>query len=634
MSNDNRGNTFNFEQFRDQHVNPNINKINTNRLPPLFAETHQRDIQVPPTQTFTYPNVYPTRYVGSPLVAPLGFHGSGLNVQFPINVPLNETRFTHPPQLGSSAKWLDCRPSIGRPYYNIVTGESVWEIPQSFHMSPNAVIPDRPLDNSSIAKKSSTPDIMKEQIYLHPITYEADSFAKTLEDLGTTYNVLDPNLIDSLENVIQTIEKFLGRCDTEVVATERTRFVTGNALKNIRRLYQCTACKKSLGIDPTSVSIHLTTECKETVNPKCVDRWQNQTVINTKTNHEPVSKIINNVPDEEGIREIFKQKNISDLVVKLNEDRFRFKYVYMGTTDVVLRLINERLQIDNQLKYLPDYTLIENDLLKIIEPLFPDQKVKIYKFGSRICGIGSNDSDLDIYVDIGENFQVYEHRASENTQLKLNKVQEALINQKDSWRTIVAVKTARVPILIATHIKTGISCDINFSNSLGYINTKFMEHIFTIQPVARVMSIYMKKWKNRVGIVERMINTYSINLMIIFYLQRQFLLPPLEKFFQKVNRENDLKVGRFFNFYSSFEYAKNIICPYYGVGIRRDKQNCVEPRYTSYIEEHPNCDIDLTKPIVLRDPFELNRNVTSGVSKYQLQAIKHFIVETAYYMNT
>lgn len=72
----------------------------------------------------------------------------------------------------------------------------------------------------------------------------------------------------------------------------------------------------------------------------------------------------------------------------------------------ITNMFKDKYQVADKLKVMPEYDAIEKDLCKLIAPEFPNQPVRIYKFGSRITGIGSASSDLDIFVDIGKwNYQ-------------------------------------------------------------------------------------------------------------------------------------------------------------------------------------------------------------------------------------
>lgn len=52
------------------------------------------------------------------------------------------------------------------------------------------------------------------------------------------------------------------------------------------------------------------------------------------------------------------------------------------------------------LKQIPAYDAIRNSLTRALKNIYPNMKVHF--FGSRINGLGNKDSDLDIFIDIGE----------------------------------------------------------------------------------------------------------------------------------------------------------------------------------------------------------------------------------------
>ncbi|XP_075146734.1 tailor [Haematobia irritans] len=468
------------------------------------------------------------------------------------------------------------------------------------------------------------------QHYIHPITYEANQFAKSLEVLSSVYNVLDPELIDSLENVMESIGRFIANAKSEIVPTQTTKLVDVDSLSSICRVYRCIPCKKDLGKNLANVMVHITKECKAIVGESA---RQKPTIEERKQRKN----------DKKGAR-------LAQAIVL----RKKAKFFLSSDSATILRLLSDATKIGDKLKFIPDYKIIENDLLELIKPLFPNQTIKIYYFGSRLCGIGSRDSDLDIFVDIGETFHTHENRVTDEILSKFEKVQKALKSHPKSWKGLVVVKKARVPILKIMHSNTSIECDINFSHSLGHINTLMLDYIFTLQPLARIMCIYVKKWIHHTGFVNE-ISTYSMNLMVIFYLQILNLLPPLEKLFRNVDKETALSVGpwlatyqpltlkeldikpvdpinvrshilQFFKYFSDFDYQNLIVCPYFGCPLKKDTFITMMPnRYTSYIEKNNAFALESEKPIVVQDPIQLNHNVTKGMTAFNLNVLKGFM---------
>lgn len=149
------------------------------------------------------------------------------------------------------------------------------------------------------------------------------------------------------------------------------------------------------------------------------------------------------------------------------------------------RFFSDSMQVGEKLKCLPDYSVIENDLMEMLNVEFPQQSIRVYKFGSRLSGIGTRESDLDIFIDVGGNFKNFEHRPSKQSVLPLQKLRNAMKLNPKTWKVLLLAESARVPILKVIHTKTGIECDINMTNSLGFINTQLMEYIYSLQPICK-----------------------------------------------------------------------------------------------------------------------------------------------------
>lgn len=98
---------------------------------------------------------------------------------------------------------------------------------------------------------------------LNPLTLEANYFINSLNAaLSSNLNVLDAELVESLENVINTIDKFLEKSGSEIVATNVTKLVTVDDLESIKRIYHCTRCKRDLGKSASKVAVHLAEKCE------------------------------------------------------------------------------------------------------------------------------------------------------------------------------------------------------------------------------------------------------------------------------------------------------------------------------------------------------------------------------------
>ncbi|KAM7360327.1 tailor [Cochliomyia hominivorax] len=492
-------------------------------------------------------------------------------------------------------------------------------------------------------------DKLQIQKYMNPITFEAEMFVNNLEALSKVYKSCDVVLVTSLEKVMNAIEKFLDSNPAKIVATENTKLVACDNLNHIKRIYHCSRCKTDLGKSVEKVTLHLIEQCAQHSGGEVAavgePRRPTSEANSVRDSNQKRKKTRNELRRENMMQ---KQDKRMEQAINLTKKTRAF------LTSDLNKFFDDQVKIGTKLKCIPDYEMIENDLMALITPLFPNKKVKIYKFGSRIAGIGTRESDLDLFVDIGgESFHVFRNRADDDTLAKLQKVGNAFMKRRSSWKGLVEIQKARVPILKVIHGGTGIECDINFSNSMGSINTQFLEYIFNLQPISRLLSIFFKKWIYLIGLGNEL-STYSVILMIIFYLQNMNVLPSMKKFQENINEENAVKIGPwlcsyatltlndlnikmedvdqpnllkfirgFFMFYVKYNFDKDVICPYLGKSIKKNELESQMPkRYTDYVKKSADYALQLDKVIVVQDPIQLNHNVTKGLSTFTSQILK------------
>ncbi|XP_034662104.1 terminal uridylyltransferase Tailor [Drosophila subobscura] len=465
--------------------------------------------------------------------------------------------------------------------------------------------------------------------YLNPLTLEANFFLETLEEVSRNNNdvELDQHLASLLERIMLGIEKYLDRKPTCIVPGEGVVFVPPQELQKIKRTFNCIACANQMvGTHISKVVTHLSEKHQSPDNGVPAAQQWKQNRIPAKG--APRGRLIDVLPKKA------KALVMSDLT----------------------KIFKERYGVADKLKVIPEYDLIEEDLIKVLTPVFPNSAMRIYKFGSRITGIGTRCSDLDIFVDIGNTFDTFEHRASKDTLGKLRAMRPVFCSS-NKWRILNVIEQARVPIIKLSHLLTGIECDICL-NSLGFCNTNLLKYIFETQPLAQYMCIYAKNWLERCKLTD--ISTYSIVLMVIYFMQLHGLLPsvfslqheqPLNQFVgpwivnfgQKTlqdlrlpEADTDVQTARnllraFFTFYSTFDYERCLVCPYFG---SRDVQiqhveKLMPNRFTQYIRDNPECTLQLRKPMVVQDPIQLNHNVTKAVTRYALQSFIDYCQQTA-----
>ncbi|KAH8407099.1 hypothetical protein KR222_006549, partial [Zaprionus bogoriensis] len=506
---------------------------------------------------------------------------------------------------------------------------------------------------------------------LNPLTLEATFFLDTLEKVSRQNPIqLDPHLTQLFERIVVGIEKYLDKKPTYIVpnaqqqqvvqeqqpaeqpaaavAGKGVTFVQPKELLKIKRTFNCTDCtNRIVGTTISKAVIHLA-EQHPNPNPNPNPNSNSNNINGQRTTRTKQE------------RKLAEVEARSKMTLQLPK---KAKALVQGD---ITNMFKDKYQVADKLKVMPEYDLIEQDLCKLIAPEFPTQPVRIYKFGSRITGIGSCSSDLDIFVDIGmyNKFSKFEHRASKGTVATLRTLTTLFCRSKD-WRIINVIEQARVPIIKICHLSSGIECDICL-NSLGFCNTNLLKYIFEAQPLVQYMCIYVKTWLERCKLSEQ-ITSYSMALMVVYFLQLKKLLPSIEllqqdesqaakqyvgpwvaNFAQKSLSELGIEqveltlplikenVREFFQFYATFNYDSNMICPYFARKNMRISlaEKEMPQRYLEYAKQNPESVLQLRKPMVVQDPIQLNHNVTKAVSKYGLQAFVDYCKQTAALLQT
>ncbi|XP_011184128.1 terminal uridylyltransferase Tailor [Zeugodacus cucurbitae] len=462
--------------------------------------------------------------------------------------------------------------------------------------------------------------------YLHPLTLESQLFLNSLETYSQKYNQIDANLCDMLNNIVLGIQKFLDQNPEPIVATDKTKLVQRNDLSAIQSIYHCNICKKDLGKTADKAALHLAERHESKPNP--INREKKKA-----------------------------QKKAAE--TKLNKLPKKGRALLMSD---FAKFFADQLQVAEKIKQIPEYEVIENTLLTAIKKAVPDKSIKLYKFGSRMTGIGARHSDLDIYVDIGGHFNVYEQTPSADTLSIYDRIYQVIKKSTIDWDQIRAIRAARVPIIRMTNRKTNIECDVGISNSLSYCNTQLLEYIFQQQPLARRLCIFMKKWLERTRLNEH-ITTYCMSLMVFYYLQIKNCMPSIETL-QKNMLANVLVgpwIGNFNNipfntlnieeisvspssckrhirdfcqYYATFKYESHVVCPYFGrpnVEIK-NFENLMPERYTNFIKDDNSAKkewgLQLNAQMVVQDPLQLNHNVAKRCSKVHLKELIDYLKQS------
>jgi len=192
---------------------------------------------------------------------------------------------------------------------------------------------------------------------------------------------------------------------------------------------------------------------------------------------------------------------------------------------------------------------------------------------------------------------------------------------------------------------------------MGVKNTEFLKFCSSLDDRFRILVSILKYFCSQHGIVSSgkgdHMNSYTLVLMVLFFLQKKRILYPLADLQDGIEREeiegwnfafcrdistlqelrpNPCSLSKllteFFVFYVNFHYD-NVICPLTGQTVK--KYNMAQGIYLhKMLEGAPSFGrkgekLELNKALVVQDPFELTRNVGHAVSrKRQEHMVKEF----------
>lgn len=224
----------------------------------------------------------------------------------------------------------------------------------------------------------------------------------------------------------------------------------------------------------------------------------------------------------------------------------------------------------------------------------------------------------------------------------LKKCDRQLRRKPHLFANIMSIYQARIPVTHMLHLPTMIECDVTCKNMLGVYNSRFLAYLCSLDQRIFNLFFILKQWKKAHALP---MSTYNLTMLSIFYLQNlpQPFLPPI------VNLKNacsvpviennwlcgfgtepidisstiglrELVVG-FFGFLSTLDFGVDVICPLLGTTFERWKfkqPELLPPDMQSTFSVMPELQLQTEKPIVVQDPFELNHNISKGMTHKNL----------------
>ncbi|KAL0281605.1 UNVERIFIED_CONTAM: hypothetical protein PYX00_002541 [Menopon gallinae] len=351
-----------------------------------------------------------------------------------------------------------------------------------------------------------------------------------------------------------------------------------------------------------------------------------------------------------------KQITVNKLILKVSMRKVTDIMTFQGLKPGIIYLLGHNEHLMNYISSLVDIAfemktsvverekeeMICKSLKNSIVPLYPN--MKCYIFGSRRTGLTLENSDLDVFVDCG-NYYVGETNQDALTQGEIViRVCQALKKSTD-FKSIMGIESSRTPIVTCSHVPTNIKCDVSFKNGLSCENTNLIQFMINLDSRITGIILFLKEWIKVHGLYgSPKFSSYALVMLIFYYLQQEPepILPTVEYLQKKytgkekiiagwncgftTNEEDlpkfnntksvaELLVG-FFNFWTNFDFADNVVCPLTGKPLKRDALrhlhlDALPPPYQKYISniETKNYHIE-NSPISIMDPFDLNHNLT------------------------
>ncbi|CAF1149872.1 unnamed protein product [Rotaria sordida] len=158
---------------------------------------------------------------------------------------------------------------------------------------------------------------------------------------------------------------------------------------------------------------------------------------------------------------------------------------------------------------------------------YPNSRLCAY--GSFYNGFGLQHSDLDICV-------LLELNKKETTIQVLENLAQSMESNKNIFRAVEIVRSARVPIVRSIHLQSSIEIDISLNNTLPIENTRLLKMYSDIDPRVRELGSVMKTLAKKCDIGDASrgtLSSYAYTIMVIHFLQQ--IQPPVVPVLQQLN---------------------------------------------------------------------------------------------------
>lgn len=275
----------------------------------------------------------------------------------------------------------------------------------------------------------------------------------------------------------------------------------------------------------------------------------------------------------------------------------------------------------------------------------------VYPFGSTVTGLDFSTSDVDAYVLVDPRDRICGKFTGDALARRLVEVIPPFLAASQLFAKVVSIPNANTPIVKCVHLRTGISCDINFKNMLGVCNSYLIKRYLSYNSRLNIALVIIKYWAkvhNLTGVGK--FSNYAITVLFLFrFMQEPYNLPSVYTL-QRNHHSNeqdgwdagfefgDFAVSNalsrlgvvelltlFFKFYANYEYSDVVLCPFIGRSLERSafvEGGELPVEYSRYKKRLATNGLYPTTPLCVQDCFELCRNITRAV---RLQEFDEFV---------
>lgn len=308
------------------------------------------------------------------------------------------------------------------------------------------------------------------------------------------------------------------------------------------------------------------------------------------------------------------------------------------------KILNDLCQdVMNECSPKPDEEANRQEVLQqlesFIQELYKDAKLTLY--GSSCNGFGLVRSDLDICLTF--------ESSKDGKDLCHSKMIKALarkLHKHPDLNGIIAIATAKVPIVKFYHIPSGLEGDISLYNTLAQHNTRLLKAYSEIDHRVRVLGYTFKHFAKTCDIGDASrgsLSSYAYILMTLHYLQQ--CKPPVIPVLQELFPEGETKpevviegwnawffgdIDRLQDVWSEFGQNNESVGELW-LGMLKfyTEEFNFQEHVVSIRQRAPVTRLQkmwTSQCIAIEDPFDLDHNLGSGVSrKMNTYIMKAFI---------